>query len=421
MARRGLLAALVHAGHVAARENARAQRFAVREHNASVRRAAAAQRSAEALVARLARASQADRKQLEREAREAHVAAREAEVEERNLKLEEINGDLDSLLVSTLGVDDYVELEALRAVVKHPPFSRPELETPVSRPEPIVDPPRPAFDAPPPPQGLVANLFGKKRYADLLAEAREVHERALAKWKAKVDELPAQREQLWNQHSRAEAARIQALDLAREEYANECKGRVAEAEERNRQLDTLIANLAYGVREAVQEYISIVLANSSYPEHFPVSYEFGFEPTSAELTLRVLVPGPDAISQVKAYKYSKSSDEIVETSLSQKACRDRYSSAIHQVALRSIHEVFEADRRGLIKTISLELGTNTIDPATGNAAYVPFVAVGAARESFMTFDLSAVVPALTLARLGASISKNPYALVAAETSGIRRS
>jgi len=38
---------------------------------------------------------------------------------------------------------------------------------------------------------------------------------------------------------------------------------------------------------------------------------------------------------------------------------------VHQVALRSFHEVFEADRRGLIRSISLEVGTETIDPATG--------------------------------------------------------
>ena len=43
-------------------------------------------------------------------------------------------------------------------------------------------------------------------------------------------------------------------------------------------------------------------------------------------------------------------------------------------------EVFEADRRGLIKTISLEVGTNSIDPATGRPTYIPFVITAAERE-----------------------------------------
>ena len=83
--------------------------------------------------------------------------------------------------------------------------------------------------------------------------------------------------------------------------------------------------------------------------------------------------------------------------------------------------MFLSDRRGLIKTISLEVGTNTIDPATGQRTYVPFVIAGAERESFLAFDLSAVVPALTLGRLGAAVSKNPFDLVAVERTGIRRS
>jgi restriction system protein len=134
----------------------------------------------------------------------------------------------------------------------------------------------------------------------------------------------------------------------------------------------------------------------------------------------VPAPGPESIPEIKGYRFTKATDEITATSLSQKLCRDRYAGAVYQVALRSIHEVFESDRRGLIKTISLEVGTEAVDPATGRETYVPFVVVGAEREAFLTFDLSAVIPALTLDRLGAALSKNPYGLVAAETSGVRR-
>jgi restriction system protein len=91
------------------------------------------------------------------------------------------------------------------------------------------------------------------------------------------------------------------------------------------------------------------------------------------------------------------------------------------VALRSLHEVFEADRRGLIKTISLELGTEAASPATGRKVYVAFVAVAAGRNTFLECDLSSVVPVATLAHLGASVSKDPYNLVQAETTGVRRS
>jgi restriction system protein len=344
----------------------------------------------------------------------------EAEAEEKNLQLEEINADLQSLLATTVEVDDYVNLELFRVVAEHPPFGGSKLESAIRPPEPIPAPAEPIFVPPEPPKGLIASLFGKKKHAAVTEDAREAHERALREWRMTIKELPARREAAAKAHAQAEAQRLAALEAARTTYAKECAAREAYAADRNRRVDELIANLGYGTPEAVQEYVSIVLSNSAYPGHFTVTHEFEFDPASAELKLRVLVPGPDTIPETKAYKYTKSTDQITSTSMSQKACRDRFASVVHQVALRSIHEVFESDRRGLIKTISLEVGSNIIDPATGLPTYVPFVLAGAERQLFLTFDLSAVVPMLTLERLGAAVSKNPYGLVAAETSGIRR-
>lgn len=421
MARRGFLATLVHQAQVAAREQERAQRAAVRDYNAAVRRAENARRAAERAQAQFARASEADRKRLEKEARQTHIAAMEAEVEERNLKLAEIYAEIDLLLAATLQVDDYVDLESLRVVAEHPPFDRPDLEKPISKPNPIPDPPQPVFAAPDPPKGLVAKLFKKNQHAAAVAMAERAHEESLVEWRVRLEQVVGFRQEALKAYARAEAERTAALESARVRYNEESATRETEAAERNRRLDELIANLGYGSPEAVQEYVSIVLSNSVYPAHFAVTHEFEFEPSTAELRLRTLVPGPNKIPEIKAYKYTKSADEITAISESQKVCRDRYASAVHQVALRSIHEVFESDRRGLIGTISLEVGTEAVDPATGRQTYVPLVVVGAERETFLEFDLAAVVPALTLRRLGAAVSKNPYELVAAETSGVRRS
>jgi restriction system protein len=421
MARRGFLAELARQAQASARERARAERAEVREHNAAVRRAEQARRASERAQAQFDRAMETERKQLEKEAREAHIAEMEAEVEERNLKLAATYDQIDSLLASTLQVDDYVDLETLRAVVAHPPFDRPDLEIPALQPDPIPDPPEPIFISPDPPKGLAA-LFGKnKKHAAAIAKAQADHENALSEWRAELERIAALRQSALDAHALSERDRLAALDSARARYARQCADREAAVAESNRQLDELIANLGYGTIEAVQEYVSIVLSNSVYPDDFPVTHKFDFDPSTAELKIRVSVPGPDTIPEVKSYKYTKSADEITETALSQKVCRERYAGAVHQVALRSLHEVFEADRRGLIETISLEVGTDTVDPATGRQAYIPFVVVGAERESFGEINLSAVIPALTLDHLGAAVSKNPHGLVPAETSGVRRS
>ena len=296
---------------------------------------------------------------------------------------------------------------------------RGDLEVQTAEPAPIPNPPEPVLSLPEPPRGL-ASLFGKKKHAEAVESATRAHEQARVEWEAKCRQAEARRQKARTDHAEAEEKRITALQRERARYAKECEDREADATARNRDLDELIANLGYGTADAVQEYVSIVLSNSVYPEHFQVTHEFEFEQSAAELRLRVLMPGPSEISDIKAYKYSKASDEITSTTLSQKECRERYASAVHQVALRSFHEVFESDRRGLIQTISLEVGTNTVDPATGKRVYVPFVIAAAERQAFLAFDLSAVVPALTLEHLGAAVSKNPFGLVSAERAGVRR-
>jgi restriction system protein len=383
------------------------------------RRVEQTRKAQERAFAELRKADAAQRRLLEKAAQEAYVEATLAEVDQRNQQLAATYEDIDTLLKATLPRDDYVDLNTLRVMVTHPPFDRTDLETPTPEPEAIPSPVEPVLSLPDPPRGL-ASIFSKRRHTEAVEEATRVHERALIVWKAECRRVEECRQQARNDHAASEEKRVANLEQERARYAKECEAREAEAAARNRELDELIANLGYGTADAIQEYLSIVLSNSIYPEHFQVGHEFEFEPTTTELHLRVLVPGPSEIPDIKAYKYSKASDQITTTTLSQKESRERYASAVHQVALRSFHEVFEADRRGLIQIISLEVGTQTIDPATGTHTYVPFVIAAAERQRFLAFDLSAVVPALTLGHLGAAVSKNPYALVSAERAGVRR-
>lgn len=420
MARRGFFAELQYQSRQAAKERARQEGQAIKNHLAMVRLAEQAKKAEDRALAQLAKATDAERKLLEKQAREAHLAAMEAEVLQRNGSLAAVYGDIDSLLLSTLNVDDYVDLNTLRVIAKHPPFDRSDLEAPLPPTTPIPDPPKPVLNLPAPPSGLFS-FFSKKKYDESVEQVRRTHEQALIDWTKKCQYFESSRQAAEKARERQDLQRVEALRVERVRYASECAQRDAEAAKSNKVLDDLIANLGYGTVEAVQEYVSIVLSNSVYPEHFKVSHEFEFDPATAELRLQVLIPAPSEVPTIKSYKYTKSSDEITSTDLSQKECRERYAGAVHQVALRSLHEVFEADRRGLIHTIALEVGTNAVDPATGQKRYVSFVIAAAERSTFLAFDLSAVVPHLTLAKLGAAVSKNPYALDSAERAGARRS
>ncbi|MBE1514091.1 hypothetical protein [Nesterenkonia halotolerans] len=355
---------------------------------------------------------------MEREATAAHVEAKQAEVEQLNAELASVYDGLDTLLEATLNVDDFVDLEKLRRTVRHPPFAGDHLRKPVPPPAVLPDPEAPVYRPPAAPSGL----FGrKKKLAEAQAKAESDFEVAVADWEREIRQLPLERKRLAERHANQEVERQQSLQAKLDQYEEDYARRERAVAEHNASLDQFIANLSYGAVDAVQEYIGIVLANSVYPEGFTVEHDATFDPANAELALKVQIPAPDSIPRIKTYRYVKASDEVTPTALSQKDAKDRYSGVVHQVALRTIHEVFEADRRNLVQGIALEVGTNAVDPATGREAYVPFVAVAASREVFSELDLSAVVPAATLEHLGAALSKNPLGLVPANGSGVRRS
>lgn len=239
-------------------------------------------------------------------------------------------------------------------------------------------------------------------------------------WEEATAALPALREARAAEYADLEKQREAKLAQALKKYELECAERESEIAAQNAELDELISGLAYGSVDAVQEYVAIVLANSVYPKWFDVTHSSEFDPTSAELKLKVTIPGPEDVPTSKGFKYVRASDEITEQPGTQKDIKDRYASIVNQIALRSVHEVFEADRRGVIKVVALEIGTEATHPATGRSVSVALAAMVTTREQFEEINLANATPAAALAHLGAVVSKNPAGLEAISTTGVRR-
>jgi restriction system protein len=250
--------------------------------------------------------------------------------------------------------------------------------------------------------------------------ARAEFERAQRAWQDKNKVIYAAYGEEVSRREVAERVRLEQLAALQARYRAECRQRQADAEVRNQALTKLINDLAFDVEAAIQEYVTIVLSSSVYPDAFPVDYDHDFDLTTRELRLTVTVPPPSAVPSVKEYRYVKTKDEITSTALPAKAQKDRYTGAAAQVAVRTLHEVFEADRGGKVQSIALDVGTSALSPATGLPETVPLVIVAADRGTFSRFNLSNVVPLSTLEHLGAAVSKSPFDLMPADTSrGVR--
>ncbi len=415
--KRGFFAELQREAAQAQRRKQQAASAAARAQATAERQYEAARRQAERAQAQASRASAAEQKAAEREALRLHQEARDAEVEAMNSELATQFQDIDSILASTLEVDDFVDVEQLRKVVSHPAFTRTDLETPRPPPVPLQASPEPQYVEPSPPKGL----FGRgKKHAEGIAQAQAAFAEQHAAWQTEVAQLPTAQLRQMQQYQEIEQERLAQLAVVREQYEAECRARETEVEQENAELDDFIGRLASNDEEAVQEYVAMVLGNSVYPECFPVEHEHHFDSALRELSLTVSVPAPNAVPSVKEYKYVKGKDEIVAAALSQREQKDRYAEAVNQVALRTLHEVFEADRDGKIETITARVVTHAINPATGQPEEVDLLAVAVDRSAFVSFDLANVVPVETLRLLKALVSKNPFGLVGIDTSkGVR--
>ena len=123
------------------------------------------------------------------------------------------------------------------------------------------------------------------------------------------------------------------------------------------------------------------------------------------------LPPIAVVPTTKAYKYVKARDAVDETARPATQVKGAYSSLVAQTALRSLHELFQADRTEKLETIVFNGFVNSSDPATGKAISPHLVTVRVSRDSFRLLDLANVEPSACLKGLNAGVSKSPTELL----------
>lgn len=418
--RRGFFAEMQHQARIQEQRQRQQQRASVQAHTRAIREAERSRREFERARAADTRHAAAVSAYEAKEQARLHAESRIAEVELLNAELAAKLDAIDGILAATLEIDDYVDLAALRQTMNHPAFDRPDLTRVTPPPSPLPFPPEPMYVEPAAAEGFGARLGGKKKHAAAIADAQAEFWRKRHLWDGLVAEHHAAQQRDDHTYRESEARRVQNLAAAQAAYESECMQRRNEVLGANVRLEKLMMGLQNREPAALEEYVSIVLGNSVYPECFEVEYDFEFDGTERELTLIVHVPNPEAMPAEKMFKYTKSSDSISSTPLPMKARKDRYAAAVSQVALRTAHEIFEADRDGVVTTLSMTVGVNAVDPATGQDTFVPLLQLATDRASFEALDLTRIEVGATLNHLRAGMSKNPYDLVPlANARGVR--
>lgn len=308
--------------------------------------------------------------QKEQQLKNEHVISQMAAVDGNNAELAKAIHELENLLRGALDQDTYIDLDGLQKTPRLPAFNRAKPELRSYLPEP--------------PSRIALLMPWKKKAYNWQYESAE------ASYRKDRDDY----DEALNDHQ------IQS-DREREEV-----------DEHNQKIERYKQDFAAGKPKAIEEYFALVLEKSAYPEGFPKTSTVTYAAGAKGLRIEIALPAIDVIPAVKSWTYDKIRDEVAPIARPRKRRRRLYASVLAQLSLRTVHEVFTADRSNKIDSIAFDGYVDGINPSSGQPGRFNLVALSITRQQFDRLDLSQVEPRACLNGLNARLSSKPDQLLA---------
>ena len=316
-----------------------------------------------------------------------YTESRIAQVDLQNEQVEQDVARLNNLLLEALAKDPFLDLNTLKEPPNLPIFSPGELLIATQPPPPI------SSYIPSEPTGFQKLLPGaKEKHAQQVAQAQALYNNHFATYSMR--EADRQR-------------RLMEAQKAHEFQVTEARQRVAA---QHAEINDFQKGLASGSPAAIVNYFTMVLEASDYPEGFPQHARVAYVPESKQLVVEYDLPPFDVVPQVNSYKYTKTKDVVTEIARPLTQRKTLYTSVVAQVTLRTLYELFKADRMGYLNNIVFNGYVSSIDKGTGRPMRTCVVTVRTSRETFLLLNLNQVDPQACLTVLNATVSKSPTEL-----------
>ncbi len=161
---------------------------------------------------------------------------------------------------------------------------------------------------------------------------------------------------------------------------------------------------------AITDYCEMVLTNSEYPDYFPQEWDIDYQKETKMLIIDYSLPNLDSLPTVKTIKYIISRDEFTESKLSNSVLNELYDSVIYQIALRTIHELYEADVVNAIESIVFNGIVDSIDKATGHNVNACIMSLQTSKDEFLAINLERIDPKASFKQLKGVGSSKLYGL-----------
>jgi len=216
--------------------------------------------------------------------------------------------------------------------------------------------------------------------------------RAKAEFAKRLKEYRLREKEVVEAYNAAVHAYNHKLNEEKEKYVRQRNEFLAQQLTHNSAVLAFRSRYEAGSPEAVEQYTQMVLERSSYPEPIAGEAEVRFDEPSKTVIVSFWLPGPADVPNIVEYKYIVSRKEIKPSAMKQKEFQAFYDDVIHQIALRTVHEVFAADYALRAEAVVFNGWVRATDRQTGKPFTSCILSYEAARKQFMDLDLAHVAP-----------------------------
>ena len=334
----------------------------------------------------------AERARTEKEEKAAKIEDCNQIAIERTRNAEEQLDDLNQILIHTLDIDDTIDWESLKNYSEFP-TSRPQQPDLPRKPTSlsIPDKPLPSDEVYQPKFGLLDKVISSKR-EDKIKAASLQYKLDVDNWKSYKKRII----EVYNTQVRTHNDKIKLLEkqwqTAVIDWECSRKNYIAERDTRNSAIEDKKKKYLSGAPEAIRDYCDMVLSNSEYPDYFPKTYDIDYKSENKLLIVEYDLPSPDDLPTLKEVNFVKTKKEFSEKHITSLQKNKLYDEVLYQIALRTIHELFEADSVTTIDTIVFNGLVRSIDKATGKETHGCVLSLQVNKQEFEQINLARIDP-----------------------------
>jgi restriction system protein len=182
------------------------------------------------------------------------------------------------------------------------------------------------------------------------------------------------------------------LAEATEAYEAERVNFLARQRDHNDAVRAFRARYEQGSPEAVERYAQMSLEKSEYPEGVSGEPDVQFDSVTGILVINFWFPAPASVPNVVEHRYVASRREVKVVEMKKKDFDDFYDDVVHQIGLRTVHEVLAADIAARVDAVVFNGWVKGIDAKTGKDFTSCILSFQAQRKQFLDVDLARVSP-----------------------------